>query len=84
MIWSQSVYLLAKPELSKYQTCYEIRWSDPKTYHQNQGLVASESANLVLLADYVEGRWARADSDPLMQEFLAPDPSVFPPEDPLP
>ena len=84
VIWSQSVYLLTRPDISQEMPSYEIRWTDPKTYQQNQALVASESANLALLADYLDGHWAGASSDPVMQRFLAPEPSLFPPEIPQP
>ncbi len=83
-IWSQSVYLLPRPDLSQDVPSYELRWTDPKTYQQNQAAISSESANLALLADYLDGHWAGASSDPVMQKFLAPEPSVFPPEAPQP
>ena len=83
-IWSQSVYLLPRADLSQDVPSYEVRWTDPKTYQQNEGAISSASANLALLADYLDGHWAGASSDPVMQKFLAPEPSVFPSEAPRP
>lgn len=84
LIWSQSVYLLARPDISQGVPCYEIRWSDPQTYKQQEAVVASESANLALLADYLVGHWAGTSTDPVMKRFLDPEPSVFPSEAPQP
>lgn len=78
IIWSQSVYLLARPDISHGLPSYELRWSDPKTYEQKQTVIASESENVALLADYLQGHWRDVSSDPVVEKFLAPQPSVFP------
>jgi len=84
VIGSQSVYLLARPDLSQELPCYEVRWSNLRTYQQDQALIASESANLALLADYLEAHWAPVFSAPALQKprLVSPEPLIFPPNPP--
>lgn len=82
-IWSQSVYLLARPDLSQELPCYEVRWSNPTTYQEDRALIASGSGNVALLADYLQAHWAPVSSDSAVRNLLSPEPSLFP-EDPPP
>ena len=76
---SQSVYLLARPDLGTSMPAYELRWvGPPPSYPQNQTVIVSRDSSLQLLKTYLDSAWepASAAADP--PQFISHEPRVFP------
>jgi len=81
-IRSGSVYLLERPDLSRGLPAYELRWIDRATQDPHRAALASDSANVAILAEYLKGYWGEDRSSATLERLLAPEATVFPPEPP--
>lgn len=76
---SQTVYMLARPDIGTPLPAYELRWvGPPPSYSRNQTVIASRDNTLRLLKTYLDSAWEPANAAAEPPPLISGEPRVFP------